>query len=380
MIEIRVPTSKSITQRALLVASLSARSCRVRNPLDCDDSEAMRRGLSQFGVGIDDSNRESWIVRPPAAFSVPSQRLDLGNAGTAVRFLAGLAPLIHGPYVIDGDQAMHTRPMPGLLDALRSLGVVVEELGNAGCPPIRFESPGPEVLKSRHQRVNICLSGSSQELSSLIMLGCRIPDGMEIEISGTLPSKPYVAITIDVLAAFGIKVEWQTDNEIRICPGTPQVDEYIVEGDWSSASYPLAASWITKKAVRLQNVNDESVQGDRTIVELISRLSESGARRLDLGDTPDLVPTIAACALFASAPTEITNVAHLRIKESDRIGGLVNELSKLGAKIEERPDGLVVYPSSENLHAAILDPARDHRLAMAFGLVSFVCKYFSNTL
>ncbi|MBW1811829.1 MAG: 3-phosphoshikimate 1-carboxyvinyltransferase [Deltaproteobacteria bacterium] len=370
MIEIHVPASKSITQRALLIAALSARPCRVRNPLDCHDSEAMRRGLRQLGVGIDDSQPECWIIQPPAVFSVPSQRLNLGNAGTAVRFLAGLAPHVPGIYVIDGDKAMHTRPMPGLLDALKSLGVDIEELGNAGCPPIRFESLGPEVSSSRPQLVNTRLSGSSQELSALLMSGCRNSDGLEIEISGTLPSRPYVAITIDVLASFGIKVSWQADNEIRVFPGTPQCDEYVVEGDWSSASYPLAASWLTKKPVSLQNVNDESVQGDSAVVRLIRQLDEPGARRMDLGDTPDLVPTIAACALFSSEPTEITNVAHLRIKESDRIGGLVNELSKLGAKIEEKPDGLVVYPASENLRAATLDPTNDHRLAMAFGLVS----------
>lgn len=364
MIEIRIPPSKSLTQRALLLAALSDRPCRVLNPLDCDDSRAMLAGLSALGAEFDPGD-ECWTIRPPAVLGAPAETLFLGNAGTAVRFITGLAPLVSGAYVVDGDQAMRTRPMPGLLEALGSLGVDVQELGESGCPPVRLDG-GAETAGDR---VTLRAGGSSQELSALLLLGAGMPAGLEILVEGTLPSRPYVEMTVAVMTAFGVGVKRPGDHSFRVGSGRPGADTYGVEGDWTSVGYPLAAAWLTGKDVRFKDLPRDSVQGDRVVLQILEQLGRPGPRSLDLGDHPDLVPTVVACALFADGQTEIVNVAHLRIKESDRIGVLSRELKKLGAKIVERPDGMVVRPV--RLHGpARLDPAGDHRLAMAFGLVS----------
>jgi 3-phosphoshikimate 1-carboxyvinyltransferase len=277
-----------------------------------------------------------------------------------------MAPLVPGPYVVDGDEAMRRRPMPGLLAALRPLGVEVEERGKPGCPPVRLV-PGQHEQGSH---TILQAGGSSQELSALLMLGARLPQGLTVTVDGQLPSRPYIDLTLDTLKAFGATVQERADPAaFEVSPGLPGTDRFRVEGDWSSASYPVAASWITKTAIRLRGLRHDSAQGDRVIPDLLCELASSGPRELDLRDTPDLVPTVVACALFAEGVTEIRNVAHLRIKESDRIGVLVRELKKLGADVSELPDGLRVTPGPLR-GGARLDPGGDHRMAMAFGLVS----------
>lgn len=364
MIEIRVPTSKSLTQRALLLAALSSQPCRLQNPLDCDDSKNMVYGLRRLGAVVDQRN-DIWSVLAPAQLQAPSEPLVLGNSGTAVRFLAGIAPLVSGSYSIDGDQAMRRRPMGGLLGALRSLGVAVKELGRPGCPPVRLTPSGA----SAPEQITLASPSSSQELSALLMMGSRMPSGLSVKVEGSLPSRSYVDMTLAVLADFGVPAEETCEKEFRVSPASPRTEEYQVEGDWTSASYVQAAAWLTGKRVRLLNLTTGSVQGDRVFPDILRHLETPGPRKLDLGDTPDLVPTVVACALFAKGATEVRNVSHLRIKESDRISGLSSELPKLGADVSALPDGLVIQPGS--LHGpAVLDSANDHRLAMAFGLVS----------
>ncbi len=363
MIEIQAPPSKSLTQRGLLLAALSERPCRVLNPLDCDDSRFMIGGLSALGAGFD-LDPGCWTVRPPAVLRAPAEPLFLGNAGTAVRFITGLAPLVSGAYTVDGNQVMRTRPMPGLLRALGSLGVDVRELGQSGCPPVRLEGGATPA-----GRVELHAGDSSQELSALLLLGAGLPAGLEIQVAGALPSRPYVEMTVTALAAFGVGVQRSGHHRFQVGGGRPGAESYRVEGDWTSAGYPLAAAWLTGKQVHLEGVARDSVQGDRAVPRLLEQLGRPGPRTLDLGDHPDLVPTLAACALFADGQTEIAGVAHLRVKESDRIGVLSRELNKLGADVTERPDGMVVRPK-RLLGPARLDPAGDHRLAMAFGLVS----------
>ena len=359
MIEVRVPPSKSLTQRALVLAAISGQSCRVINPLDCDDSRAMIDGLSALGAEINPGDG-CWTVRPPAALRAPAGPLILGNAGTAVRFITSLAPLVSGDYTVDGDPAMRTRPMPGLLESLASLGVTVEELGHSGCPPVRLSGDA-----TASKSVTLRAGGSSQELSALLLLGAGLPEGLQIKVAGALPSRPYIQMTVAVMKAFGVGVERPDEQTFLVAGGRPGADSYRVEGDWTSAGYPLAAARLTGKEVDLKGLQNDSVQGDRVVPQLLEQLGRS----LDLRDHPDLVPTLAACALFADGQTVITNVSHLRIKESDRIGGLVRELGKLGADIDERPDGVLIRPAPL-CGPGRLDPAGDHRLAMAFGLVS----------
>jgi len=321
-------------------------------------------GLRAFGVEIDSRQERRWSVAPPGTLAVPDAPLVLGNAGTAVRFLTGLAPLLPGPFVVDGNQAMRRRPMPGLLQALRALGVAVEELGRPGCPPVRLSPTGP-----RPSSVELDAGGSSQELSALLLLGSRLPGGLQVVVNGRLPSRPYVDITVTALRDFGVAVELSAPGVFEVSFGPPRVGDYEVEPDWSSASYVHAASWLTGRALSVRHLPHDSAQGDRIIGELLGELDESGPRELELRDTPDLVPTVVACALFAPGTTRIVGVEHLRIKESDRIGVLVHQLSKVGARLTELPDGISVEPA-ELSGPATLDPAGDHRMAMAFGLVS----------
>jgi 3-phosphoshikimate 1-carboxyvinyltransferase len=203
----------------------------------------------------------------------------------------------------------------------------------------------------------------------LLLAGCRRPGGLEIEVDGELPSMPYVELTLQVMRAFGVRVERPSVGLFRVPESSPRLAEFTVEPDWSSASYPLAASWLTGKPAQIVGMLEHSLQGDRVFPELLERIRRPGPREIDLGSAPDLAPTVIACALFAEGETRITGAAHLRIKESDRIGVPIRELSKLGADLEELPDGLVVRPGRLQ-GPAELDPARDHRMAMAFGLVS----------
>jgi 3-phosphoshikimate 1-carboxyvinyltransferase len=370
VIEIRVPSSKSVTQRALILAALGDRPCRVAAPLDCDDSRAMANGLESLGARVK-IERDVWHVRPLVVpIAVEQRALHLGNAGTAVRFISGLSSLIEGSYSIDGDAAMRRRPMASLLEALRALGVVAEELGRSGCPPVRFSRAATDVPAHRRpQRVVLRAGGSSQELSALLLSGCRMPGGLTIEVDGELPSMPYVELTLQAMRGFGVSVKRPSERIFEVCEARPQLAEFAVEPDWSSASYPLAASWLTGKPARVVGMVESSVQGDRIFPELLERMTRSGPREIDLSSAPDLAPTVIACALFAEGETRISGAAHLRIKESDRIGVPIRELGKLGADLEELPDGMVVRPGPLR-GPAVLDPARDHRMAMSFGLVS----------
>lgn len=366
MIHLEVPSSKSLTQRALILAALAETRTTIVSPLNCDDSNVLIIALRQLGVRIEKES-DRWHVTPPVKFQTPGKPLYLGNAGTAVRFLTGLAPLIPGAMVIDGSEAMHRRPMPGLLVVLQEMGIGIEELGKPNCPPIRLSRPDRLTLP---RAVTLTAGGSSQELSALLMAGCCFPAGLAVTLVGELPSRPYIDLTIEALADFGIEVERPGEQSFIVPAKRPNaLREIHLEGDWSSAGYPLAAGWLTSREVTITNVDEDSLQGDRAILRYLGELSAPGPRHFDLGDTPDLTPTIVACALFADGPTTISGVAHLRLKESDRLAGLARELVKLGARLKELPDGLIVEPRPLAGPAA-LDPQHDHRLAMAFGLVS----------
>lgn len=365
--QIQVPSSKSLTQRALVLAALSDRPCSIEKPLKCDDSLVLSEALTLLGASIE-KEQTVWHVIPGKDLLVPDKPLWLENAGTAVRFVTGLAPLISGSVVIDGNQAMHQRPMPVLLKTLQELGVVVEELGLSDCPPVRLNG-APVEFPNKPWDIAVPLSGSSQELSAILMAACRFPCGCVIHTVENWPSKPYLDLTLDMLHAFGIEVQ-QPNPGTYVVPGKmPRCDRISIEGDWSSASYPLAASFLTGKPVDVTNVSTDSTQGDRLIVECLQKLKEPGPQTLSMADCPDLVPTVLACALFEDAPTTIADVAHLRLKECDRIGVPALELKKIGANIETREDGLKITPTPLK-GPATLNPAHDHRLAMAFGLIS----------
>ncbi|NOZ84974.1 MAG: 3-phosphoshikimate 1-carboxyvinyltransferase [Deltaproteobacteria bacterium] len=369
-VEIKVPPSKSATQRALVLASLGERACNIRNPLDCDDSRMLRNALAEFGVQVS-GHKEGWIVTPPDKYQVPAGVLFLENAGTAVRFLAGLSIVLPGPYTIDGNKAMRSRPMSSLLDALRRYGVQVNEQGKPGCPPVELYNSFTNKKSVAYPPVVLRLvTGiSSQELSAILLAGAAFKQGLDLVLDGDIPSLPYVRLTLGMLRSFGLHADEKKPGLFEVRGGPPRISGYEVEGDWSSASYPLAAGMLTGRKVELENVRQDSLQGDKAIPGILEELGQPENIDLDMGETPDLVPTVIACALFRKSDTRITNVSHLRYKESNRLLVLVNELAKLGALIEETPDGIHVRPSRLKGEVT-LNPHKDHRMAMAFGLVS----------
>lgn len=408
---IGIPPSKSLTVRSLAVAGLAAGVSTITNPLVAGDTGIMARALGALGIVVD-HGAHAWTVRGCAG-SLPSSgaRLDLGNAGTAMRFLTPIVATGRGRYVLDGSERMRRRPIGDLLAALDALGVKARSIHGNGCPPVEIHADG-----LRGGEVAIVGGVSSQFLSGLLMAAPCASGDLTIRVNGMLVSRPYVEMTLDVMRSFGAEVETDAAPDrpsappaaaarlTRTIPGLTfhvrggsgyQACEYAVEGDASSACWWFAAAAITGGRVRLPGISRESKQGDLGFLGLLEAMGcrvawtkagnpegidasgksidrvevEGGTLRgieADLRDMPDVAPALAAVALFASGPTRITGAAHLRDKESDRIAGLASGLGSLGALVEEHRDGLTIRPSK--LQAATLDPLDDHRLAMAFAV------------
>ena len=263
MIDVRVPSSKSLTQRAMVLAALARGPSEISDPLDCDDSRALRRALSALGVRFTNT-AAGFIIEGGGGLLPPPGPLNLENAGTATRFCAALALLAEGPVTIDGNDAMRRRPMPGLLQALRRLGAQVVEQGRPACPPVTITSP--TNLVAVPATVALDAAGSSQQLSALLLVAPRLPSGLEITLTGDLPSRPYVDLTVDALADFGVVVETPLETDMpavyRVPPAGLRASQVTIEGDHSSASYPLAAGWLTGQPVRVLNTRPDSRQGD----------------------------------------------------------------------------------------------------------------------
>lgn len=362
-VRVAVPPSKSYTQRALVLAALSDGESTIENAADCDDSRLLVEALTKLGVDLRWSDGELAIEggRP---LSRPPGPLNLGNSGTALRFLSAFSLLTEFELELEGIQAMGRRPMPGLIDALRSLGVEVIERGSKGCPPVTLKGSG-----HRGGRVRLDPSGSSQQLSALLLVAPRLAEGLTIEVAGPIPSSPYVEMTIQTLDAFGGQGRWLDSNTIEVEAGRLEGRHYVVEGDWSAAAMVLAGGFITGRPVEIENLPVRSLQGDRIILDVLNRLERGRHNTLDLESTPDLVPAVVAAALFANGETRIEGIGHLRFKESDRLAVLADELTKLGASIQQESSALSIRPKSLR-SGAPLDPHGDHRMAMAFGLVS----------
>jgi len=299
-----------------------------------------------------------------------------------MRFLTAMLALGRGEYTIDGDERMRKRPIEDLLAALRALGGRAESLRGNGCPPVRVGGPGLRGGSAR-------LRGgtSSQYLSAILLAAPQAPDGVEVEIEGPLVSRPYVDLTIDVMRRFGVHVETAPDGpepvRFRVPPGRPyRACDLEIEGDYSSASYFFAAAAVTAGRVKVERLEPGSRQGDAQFVRLLQRMGcrvESGDHWVavegpgnlqgidaDCRAMPDIVPTLAVVALFANGPTRITGVAHLKVKESDRISGVAEEINRMGGDAAPAPDGLTIVPRT--LHGARIETYLDHRMAMAFAV------------
>ena len=395
--EVTLPGSKSISNRTLLLAALCGDKTRVQGLLKSDDTDVMIKALRQLGTGIDagENATDEVVVDGTNTFSVTSAELFLGNAGTAFRPLTAalsLSATTDCCYRLSGVPRMHERPIGDLVDALQALGADIRYLENAGFPPLEIRCRKP--LSS--DRVQVRGDVSSQFLSALLMalpiLTRQTGTAMRVEVIGELISKPYVEITLNLMARFGVVVArqgWQA----FIVPAnaryqTPADKTIIVEGDASSASYFLAAGAIAGGPVRVQGVGRNSIQGDSRFVDVLKQMgarvqmgddwietSKPVAGKLtaidaDLNQIPDAAMTIAICALFAEGTTTIRNIASWRVKETDRIAAMATELRRLGALVEEGVDYIRVTPPPEIKTGVAIDTYDDHRMAMCFSLVS----------
>lgn len=378
-----VPGSKSLTQRALIAAALASGDSTLIGPLASEDTSYTIGALRAMGITIDDQNPEKWFVKGTGGvITAPSEDIYLGNNGTATRFLTSVAALGNGSIHITGDARMAERPIDPLMDALQGWGVKLSSDAENGCPPLTIDANGIEGGST------ILPEGkSSQYLSSLLLVAPYARKAAELKVLGEVFSKPYVEMTLTVMADFGILVEATPSfSFFRIPQGSYRGHEYRIEGDASGASYFWAAAAVTGGRVTVANVPVPSLQGDANLVPLLARMgcqvhktgdgiTVSGPEKLegievDMGDMPDVAPTLAIVAAFAEGTTVINNVAHLRIKECDRVSAVVNELRKMGADVEEEPDRMIIHGKAggTNLHGAEIETYHDHRIAMCFAV------------
>ena len=385
--EIRLPGSKSITNRAFLIAALARGTTRLHNLLKSDDTRYMGEALQRLGVQIDFSEdySEAVVVGKGGPLVAPAGEcvnLFLGNAGTAMRSLAAALTLGSGEFVLEGEERMRERPIRDLVDALASLGADIEYRETEGYPPVHIRASG---LEGGYVEVNGNIS--SQYLTALLICApyCKAP--LHIHVKGELISAPYIELTMDVMRAFGIDVRDEDLRDFYVPQGVYTAPEdFMVEGDASSASYPLAAAAIAKSKVRVLGVGHRSSQGDVAFVRVLHKMGvkvEIGPDwiecdgtgcslhgvDLNLNDIPDAAMTVAVLSLFAEGPTTISGIASWRVKETDRIAAMSAELRKVGADVRESTDSITVSPPAKLLPATI-ETYNDHRMAMCFALVS----------
>jgi 3-phosphoshikimate 1-carboxyvinyltransferase len=376
---IRPPGSKSLTNRALVAAALAAGSSRLDGALHSEDTRVMIDALKRLGVTVSGDSVGGTIRVQGCAGQLPASEADLfvANSGTTVRFLTALVALGHGVYRLDGTSRMRERPIQDLLDALGQLGVDGRSEAGNGCPPLVVRAAG---LPGGRATVRGELS--SQFLSGLLMAAPYAQQPVDLVVEGPLVSQPYIRMTLAVMRAFGVAVEAGDLSRFHIDSGRYLGRDYFIEPDASSASYFFGAAAVTGGRVTVEGLTRDSLQGDVGFCDCLARMGcdvQSGPREItvvgrplkgidvDMNAISDTVQTLAATALFADGPTTIRNVAHIRHKETDRIGNLAAELRKLGAAVVETADGLKINPKP--LHGAEIATYNDHRMAMSLALV-----------
>jgi len=381
---VRLPGSKSISNRVLLLAALAKGATRVHGLLDAEDTRVMLGALQKLDIVIDLRDFATMVVNGAGAIPCKKMDLFLGNAGTAFRPLTAALALSGGEYRLMGKPRMHERPIRDLVEPLRGIGAQIDYAGNEGYPPLAIH---PGTIKiSDH--VMVRGNTSSQYLSALL-IALPLAGGGTVEIVGELISKPYVAITLNLMRKFGVEVRVNGWKSFDV-PGYSYVapEEIYVEGDASSASYFLAAGAIGGGPVRVLGAGRDSIQGDVRFTEVLAQMGakveigpdwievsapDSGRLApfdLDLNDIPDAAMTAAVTALFASGPCAVRNIGSWQVKETDRITAMACELRKLGATVVEGPDFLRITPPARIKPDVAIDTYDDHRMAMCFSLVT----------
>lgn len=384
--EVRPPGSKSITNRALLLAAMADGRSTINGALLSDDTRRMAAALGAlaFAIASDEPARRIVVAGQAGVIPAASANLDAGGAGTAMRFLAGFVTLGRGRYRIDGNARMRARPIRPLLDALRALGIDAgSELGN-GCPPITIDLHGEQFAGGA---VEIDASQSSQFVSALLMPAPLWPGGLRLKTQGDA-ARPFIAMTLRLMEQWGAGSTLENDE--IVVPGGQRYHpmEFTVEPDATAASYFAAAAALGGGTVVIRGIGRSSVQGDARFIDLLARMgarvewrddavSVAGTGRLcgvdaELNAMPDVVPTLAAIAPFAATPTRIRKVGFIRHHESDRIAALATELRRMGAAVTEMADGLEIMPSETR--PAAIETYDDHRIAMAFAVAGLKAK------
>ncbi len=382
--EVNLPGSKSLSNRALLLAALAEGTTKITNLLESDDTRHMLKALKQLGIEyrLSDDKTECIVVGNGGPINSESfEELFLGNAGTAMRPLCAALCLGKGSYLLTGEPRMKERPIGHLVDALRQAGANINYIETEGYPPVQIDA-------NELSGGNIEIEGaiSSQFLTALLLAAPMAKDDMTISIIGELVSKPYIDITIHIMKEFGVDVVNYNYEKFTIKGGQTYkaIDSFMVEGDASSASYFLAAAAIKGGSVKVTGIGKKSVQGDVAFAEVLEKMGakvewgedfvsvtkgELNAVDMDFNHIPDAAMTIATTALFAKGTTILRNIYNWRVKETDRLFAMATELRKVGAEVEEGEDYLKITPPSQLKHAAI-DTYDDHRMAMCFSLLA----------
>jgi 3-phosphoshikimate 1-carboxyvinyltransferase len=377
---VHVPGSKSYTQRALVIASLAEGRSFLQGPLISEDTEYLIEALQVLGAEVLSTGEDLVVTGTGGRLAPPRRPIFLGNNGTGARFLISVASLGNGDYHLTGSPRLCQRPVKPLLDALRSLGGFSICEGKEGYLPLTIHAQGIQGGKATFSEVE-----SSQYISSLLISAPHARKDVEIEVKGFTASRPYIAMTLEVMRRFGVSVERKGGESYFLRSGQHyRGTSYTVEGDASSASYFFLAAALCRGTVRVFPMNPKTLQGDgrflgtleelgcavssgESWVEVEGRPLPAGDRVFDMGDMPDMVPTLATLSAMRPGRTVIRNAAHLRIKESNRLEALARELAKTGIRAEEKEDGLVIEGGSPR--GAEIETYNDHRIAMSFAML-----------
>jgi 3-phosphoshikimate 1-carboxyvinyltransferase len=391
---IKLPGSKSISNRTLLLAALSEGTTEIRDLLASDDTARMLEALETLGVKLENIAENAVRVTGNGGhLAVKKAKLFLGNAGTAFRPLTAALALLGGEFELSGIPRMHERPIGDLVDALRQAGANIDYLANEGYPPLKISPADIQATPNTQPKQSIKIRGdvSSQFLTALLMALPLTKQAFTIEVVGELISKPYIEITLNLMARFGVQINRDGWERFYIPADTNYLSpkHIYVEGDASSASYFLAAGMVAadKQGLKIEGVSKDSIQGDIKFADEIVKMGaeiEYGANHvlvkraqgklkaidLDCNHIPDAAMTLAVLALFADGTTTLRNIASWRVKETDRISAMATELRKVGASVEEGVDYIKVTPPAKLTANAVIDTYDDHRMAMCFSLVS----------
>jgi 3-phosphoshikimate 1-carboxyvinyltransferase len=377
---VSVPGSKSYTQRALIIAALADGKSRLENPLIAEDTGYVMGALQSLGADIRADKEDICVSGIGGHPRNPGGEIYLGNNGTAMRLLTAVVALGQGPFTLTGSPRLLRRPIKPLLDALTSMGANVRTEHKNGYLPVTVHAHGLQGGKVTFTDIE-----SSQYISALLISAPYAARDTVIELQGKIPSLPYVEVTIDAMKQFGVEVSKKSHHCYVVQTGQRyRGSRYCIEGDCSSASYFFLAAALCKGRVRVRHINPRTLQGDIGILSVMERLGctvirgedwvevrggepASGDYTFDMGAMPDMVPTLAVLAAVRPGRTIITNCAHLRLKESNRLQALATELNKTGVRVDERKDGLVIQ--GDTPHGAEIETYNDHRIAMSFAVL-----------